>query len=83
MALTEVLEAWEVMELGKFIGTCRMNSAISYSTNSVLPDGRIFGPVTQKRPQKLSMAGKELEAVNGRILQKGAEKRPENIFTFI
>jgi hypothetical protein len=60
---------------------------VQYSTtgfqSSLLPDGRIVGQITQKRPQKLSMAGKNWRPQNSRIWQKVAEKRPENIFTII
>jgi hypothetical protein len=45
---------------------------------SLLPDSRIFGQITEKRPQK--MAGKNWRPKNSKIWQKVAEKRPENIF---
>jgi hypothetical protein len=41
----------------------------------MVPDGRIFGQLTQKRPQKIVYGRKKLEAEKGRIWQKVAEKK--------
>jgi hypothetical protein len=46
----------------------------------LLPDGRIFGQITPKRPQKIVHGRKKLEAVKWQNLAKIGKKRPENIF---
>jgi hypothetical protein len=42
--------------------------------SSLLPDGRIFGQITQKRPQKIVYGRKKLEAVKCQNLAKSGRK---------
>jgi hypothetical protein len=60
--------------LGKFPIQVKISMAIS---NSVLPDGRIFGSITQKRPQKMSCSDK----IGGREITKFDRKRQNNLAT--
>jgi hypothetical protein len=48
-------------------------------SSPLLPDGRIFGQITQNRPQTLFLAGKNLWPENRRICSKVAEKRLKNL----
>jgi hypothetical protein len=48
---------------------------------ALLPDGQIFGQISQRGPKKCSLEVKKLEALKLQNLAKVAEKRPEYIFT--
>jgi hypothetical protein len=43
--------------------------------HTLLPDGQIFGQITENRPQKYFLAGKNSWLENGRFCQKVTEKR--------
>jgi hypothetical protein len=47
---------------------------------SLLPDGRIFGQITQKRPQKIIHGRKKLEAVKWQNLAKSGRKEAGKYF---
>jgi hypothetical protein len=55
----------------------------NYGKEALVPDGRIFGQITQKRPQKIAHGRKKLEAVKWQNMAKSGKKRPENICTNI
>jgi hypothetical protein len=57
--------------------------SVALSLTPLLPDGRISGQITQKRPQKIVHGRENLEAVKWQNLAKEAEKRLEIIFTII
>jgi hypothetical protein len=46
----------------------------------LLPDGRIFGQITQKRPQKIGHGRKKLEAVKWHNLAKSGRKEAGKFF---
>jgi hypothetical protein len=45
-----------------------------------LPDGRIFGQITQKRPQKIVLGRKKMEAVKWQNLTKSGRKEAGKYF---
>jgi hypothetical protein len=45
-----------------------------------LPDGRIFGQITQNMPQKIVYSRKKLEAVKWQNLAKSGRKEAEKYF---
>jgi hypothetical protein len=45
-----------------------------------LPDGRIFGQITQKRPQKIVHGREKLEAVKWQNLAKSGRKEAGKYF---
>jgi hypothetical protein len=45
-----------------------------------VPDGRIFGQITQKRPQKIVYGWKKLEAVKFQNLAKNSRKEAGKYF---
>jgi hypothetical protein len=47
---------------------------------ALLPDGRIFGHITQKRPQKIVHGQKKLEAVKWQNLTKSGRKEAGKYF---
>jgi hypothetical protein len=47
---------------------------------TLVPDGRIFGQITQKRPQKIIYGRKKLEAVKWQNLAKSSRKEAEKYF---
>jgi hypothetical protein len=47
---------------------------------SLVPDGRIFGQITQKRPQKIVHGRKKLEAVKWQNLEKSGRKEAGKYF---
>jgi hypothetical protein len=48
--------------------------------NALVPDGRIFGQITQKRPQKIVHGRKKLEAVKWQNLAKSGRKEAGKYF---
>jgi hypothetical protein len=50
-----------------------------YTLKSLVPDGRIFGQITQKRPQKIVHGREKLEAVKLQNLAKSGRKEAEKL----
>jgi hypothetical protein len=50
---------------------------------TLVPDGRIFGQITQKRPQKIVHAGKKLEAVKWQNLAKKRQKKGKYFYKYL
>jgi hypothetical protein len=48
--------------------------------NSLLPDGQIFGQVTQKRPKQFFLGKKKIEAIKWQNLTKSARKEAGKYF---
>jgi hypothetical protein len=55
-------------------------SSLFFSSATLLPDGRIFGQINQKRPQKNVHGRKKLEAVKLQNLDKSGRKEAGKYF---
>jgi hypothetical protein len=51
-----------------------------YESATLLPDGRVFGQITQKRPQKIVCGRKKLEAVKWQNLANSGRKEAGKYF---
>jgi hypothetical protein len=53
---------------------------LGYAAESLLPDGRIFRQITEKRPQKIVHGRKKLEALKWQNLSKSDRKEAQKTF---
>jgi hypothetical protein len=69
-----------MLRVGAVAGAKQNRLPLQILPFSLLPDGRIFGQITQKRPQKIVHGRKKLEAVKCQNLAKSGRKEAGKYF---